>query len=96
MIVRPNADKMPANSKSTDTVAGHKMAADSTFTRPTPMTGSNTNRGQANGGFGYATDPTGENNYPRPDAELPGLPGFGGQGLGIPWKGDGSNYGVGR
>jgi len=96
MIVRPNADTMPANSKSTDATKGHPMAADTNFRRPTPMTASNVHGGSPNRGFGFAQDPTGENDYPRPDANLAGLPGITGDGLGIPWKGDGSNYGVGQ
>jgi hypothetical protein len=87
MIVRPNADLMPSNSKSGDTVAGHAMDADTNFRRPTPMTASNVHGGGSNRGFGFAQDPTGENDYPRPDAALEGLPGFGGPGLGTPWKG---------
>jgi hypothetical protein len=87
MIVRPNADSMPANSKSPDATNGHAMDCDKNFTRPTPMSSSNVHGGGSNRGFGFAQDPTGENDYPRPDPILEGLPGFTGDGLGTPWKG---------
>lgn len=87
MIVRPNADSMPDNSKSPDALNGHAMDVTLTNSGSQPMDCSNVHGGLANRGYGFATDPSGENDYPRPDNDLDGLPGITGDGLGTPWKG---------
>jgi hypothetical protein len=81
MIVRPNAESSPNWSDSKDAMNGHSVKFHGDFRNPTPMNGANVHHGGGNAGFGFATDPTGVVDYPRPNPTLPGLPGINGEGV---------------
>lgn len=80
MIVQPNHEELPkfAGNDPGGTGRenlGHKKDFEGSFTKPTPMNAANVHRGCGNAGFGFGTDPTGENNYPRPTGDHPSIPG---------------------
>lgn len=79
MIVRPNAEPSVVPYRNDSDMGfenlGHKTAMQSSAMTPTENTAANVHCGGGYHGFGFATGADGENDYQRPDTDVPKIPG---------------------